>query len=297
MFESLVADRAQNRCTIEQAYRGIQAFVSENCDPKVVLQLDESLLAYMQAAVDSHECPLEFLEDLASYFQFYWSEKRWAIWLKLRDKSVNTMTKKQRKAAWERWQEDVAPQFTVRRLAELIARKARVPSFAPVTIFGSHCEPAGAFLGICSLPEAKGGCHAPSTPLRMLGGSARICDLWTRAEWASGAQLPPINPLRLCQPQTPAQHVRMVTFGLTGFAIFLITITAIAQATRAAQETIFSHSIVSALVSATVAGLVMFGIHQIAERTHDPLPTGVKTFGDLARMISVQTRKMNDRSL
>lgn len=288
MFESLVSHRGQTRYTVEQAFRGMQAFVAENCGDKVVLELDEPLITYMQAAVDSHECPLEFLEDLASYFQFEWSENRWAIWLKLRDKSLKAMTKKQQEVAWNNWKNDVAPQFTVRRLAELIARKARVASFEPVTIFGSHCEPAGIFLGLCGLPESKNGRHAPSTPLRAIGGSTRICELWTRAEWISGARLPAVKQLRLCQPQSLIQHVRMIAFGLAGFATFMVCGLAACAAFDAEPNT--PSFWLGPALGATAAGLAMLAIRRVAERVHNPLPEGVQTFGDLAKLIAAQGR-------
>ncbi|WP_152097777.1 hypothetical protein [Lacipirellula parvula] len=242
----------------------------------------------MLPAIGSHECPLEFLADLASYFQFEWSENRWAIWLKLRNKSLKAMTKAQREATWSSWKSDVAPQFTVRCLAELMARKASVPSFEPVTILGSHCEPAGIFLGLCGLPESRNGRYAPSTPLRALGGSTRICKLWARAEWISGARLPAVKQLRLCRPQNLIQHVRMVAFGLGGFATFIVSVFAAFAAFDAEPNT--SSFWLGPALGVTAAGLVMLAISRIAERVHDPLPKEVQTFGDLAKLIAAQGR-------
>lgn len=281
MFDSLTNERRQRRYTIEQAFRGIQAFMTENCGDKIVLELDAPLTTYEQAARDSHECPLQFLEDLARYFQFEWSESRWGIWLKLRDSSLKT--KKDRQAAWEHWQQTIAPQITVRMLAELVARKARVPSFEPVTILGSRCEPAGVFLGLCGLPEAKGGRYAPSTPLQNIKSSQRIRELWKRAEWINGVKLPKLQGPSAKRLHSAADAVQLATFCLAmPIAIGMGVVIGNAGGVYLGS------------FSGVVAFIASFGIGcNLAHRIHNPLLEGIERFGDLARLI-VEHRKQTN---
>lgn len=279
MFDSLTNERRQRRYTIEQAFRGIQAFVTENCGDKVVLELDAPLTTYEQAARDSHECPLQFLEDLARYFQFEWSESRWGIWLKLRDSSLKT--KKERQAAWEHWQQTIAPQITVRALAELVVRKAQVPSFEPVTILGSYCEPAGVFIGLCCLPEANGARFAPSTPLRAIKSSQRLRELWRRAEWINGVKLPKLQGPSAKRLHTAADAVQLATFCLVlpiaiGVGVFLGNAGGVSLGS----------------FGGVIAFIASFGIGcTLADRVHNPLPAGIERFSDLARLIVEQRQQ------
>ena len=275
MLQSLSEGR-QQQCTVEQAFRGIQAFVTTNCGPKIALELDEPLTTYEEAAILSRECPLAFLEDLADYFQFDWSQSRWMIWLKLHDKSLKT--EKQRLAAWDRWQREISPRITIRKLAELISRKAQVPSFEPITLFGSRCEPAGVFVGLCGLPEAGSLRCAPSTPLRVMRSSSRIRMLWQRAAWINGVPLPALEGPSAKRLRSAADLAMLTTYCLAlpiafGVGFF------------ASQ---FGYSLLTGLSGlAALVGALLLGEH-VADRLHDPLPQGVEQFGDLARLIAKQ---------
>lgn len=276
MFDSLVNDRRQSKYAVEQAFRGIQTFVTEHWGEDVILQLDDPLTAYIDAARNTHECPLLFLEDLAEYFQFQWSDRQWSVWLRLRDKSIRT--KKQRKEAWEKWQREVAPQFTVRKLTLLIARKARVPSFEPVTIFGSHCAPAGIFLGLCGLPEVGGARYAPSTPLNVMKSSYSLRELWKRAEWINGVKLPKLQKRSVMRPRSAADAVQLAAFCLA----LPIAIGVGILFGRSGSDLL-------AVFSGVVAFVASLGIGcRVADRIHNPLPEGIDCFGDLARLIVEQ---------
>jgi hypothetical protein len=214
---------------------------------------------------------------LASYFQFQWSEDRWAVWLQLRDDSLKT--KMQRQAAWEHWQQEVAPKFTVRKLAELIARKARVPSFEPVTIFGSRCELAGVFLGLCSLPEASNGHYAPSTSLRIIKSSRRLRKLWNRAEWINGVKLPTLDQPSKWRFGSWAGGLEL----LTSLIAIVVFITAFWRVGQLDWCFAFFAGCAAALIALVIGETVV-------DRVHNPLPCKIERFGDLARLI-VEQRK------
>jgi hypothetical protein len=179
------------------------------------------------------------------------------------------------------WQQEIAPRFTVRKLAELVARKARVPSFEPVTILGSRCEPAGAFLGLCSLPEARRQRLAPSTPLRAIRSSRRLRELWKRAEWINDVKLPQLaepSPWRFRSAADVAQLVVCCT-------------AAVAAAGSACLIWQIGTWFFAGL-AAVMAGIVTLIVGDaVVDRIHDPLPREVQRFGDLARLISAQRRR------
>jgi hypothetical protein len=273
MFESLVNDRRQTKYSVEQAFRGIQAFVTKNCGDSVVLALDEPLSTYMDAARDSHDCPLYFLEELANYFQFKWSEERWVVWLQLQGDKLKT--EEQRQTAWDHWLQEISPRFTVRALAKLIARKAQTASFEPVTIFGSRCAPAGVFLGLCGLPEAGARRHAPSTPLRAIKSSQRIRDLWKRAEWINGVKLPELHGPSAWRLRSAADLVQLAAVCL-----------ALPVAVGLGIVVGGSAGVFLGSFSGAVAFVALLCVcHHVADRIHNPLPEGIERFGDLARLI------------
>ena len=287
----LLCSRARSRpirFTDDQVLRGVQAFFHEHCGDMVIVHPEASVLDYEQAAKDSHECPLEFLADLASYFQLEWNEARWYVWLKL--KAGANLPKRQRQEFWEKWKRDVAPTITVRRLAEYIARHAPAISFEPVAVLGRNCSTAGVFEGLCGCPEVNSMRVAPSTPLRELGGSSKICDFWARAEWSSGVALPPVRRLRLWSPRSVYEHVRMVILAIIAFAVFFSTIILMAALLDPDMSAVESNSFFGGAVGFAAGALVLLGFNVLLERMHNPLPAEVGTFGDLARLIDRRRR-------
>jgi hypothetical protein len=253
------------RYTVEQVFRGMQAFVTDHCGADVVLELDKPITEYEQSARDSHECPLEFLAHMASEFGLSWGEARWMIWLKLRDKTART--KRQRSQAWIRWQREVGPTITVRDLAAYIARHSAGQSLAPATVFGVTCAKAGVFLGMCRMPEVAGEHVAPSTPLMSLRSSTRVRNLFRRLAWVSGSPLP-----ALPGPDESAPWV------LAFLAVPLIAVISVAAA-------FVSSPIVCGMAGMIACTATLWCGWRVADRTHDPLPAGVQTFGDLARLV------------
>lgn len=257
------------RYTVEQVLRGIQAFVESNCGRGVVISPDASVLRYQKAAADSHECPLLFLEDMARYFGLEWGERRWIIWLKLRDR---TKTKAAREAAWQHWQQEIGPTILVRDLAQLIAARAVAPTFEPATVLGRRCAAAGVFLGICSLPEVGQQRLPPSAPLRTLGRSSTICQLWKRAEWISGAPLPAVRPASVRRLTSLADWLKAGTFG-AAIAIVIACCLLVDWP-------------LCMLVGGVFGCLILWAGCEVVDHVDDPLPAHVRTFGDLAKLIA-----------
>jgi hypothetical protein len=263
------------RYSVEQVLRGMQAFVTEHCGPEVVLDPDKSVNEYREAAAESHECPLEFLSHMASCLNLERNEGRWLAWLKLRGEA--SWSKRQREEAWEAWQRDVAPALTVRALAEYVARRAVGQSLAPATVFGVTCAKAGVFLGVCDMPEVAGLRVAPSTPLRVLHRSSRIQNLWRRLEWVSGVKLPTTR--------------RFEAAGMSSLGDATWALTCLASPIVGILAAIGTYDVMggACVVSALLAGFgSLIGGWCAADRLHNPLPQGIVSFGDLARLVATR---------
>lgn len=261
----------RTRFTTEQVLRGIQAYVFDEVDGKLIIDSEASVNDYREAITKSHECPLFFLTELAAYFGFRYGEDRWIVWLNLTD------TK--RRQGWEHWQDVTSKALTVRKLAEHIARYAPGTSMAPVTVFGVHCAPAGAFRGICELPEIGGRRVAPSTPIAQTLGGSRIVGLWNRAAWISGTTLPTLKRTPWWSLTSLANWIDAIGFGLASIATVAVLM-GIGTATGSGWAAV--------IVALPVLISVLGATHAASDRCCNPLPDGVETFGDLARLVAAR---------
>ena len=279
-MRSLARNDNRRRFSVDQVLAGIEYFLSDHCGESVVLDPEKSVLAYEEEArayVDF--CPLEFLCGLAEYFQLDWRSRRWIVWLGLSEAS-KTRGNKAKAEAYERWEKEIAPGRKVRDLAQLIANRAPCISFEPVTIFGNNCGPAGAFYGLCQLPEVQEGCHGPSTPLRSVLGAWSCSEFWNRVEWISGKRLPKLSDMQWHERPLRTQVSGMMIHGSSLLAA------TIAATFLAIHGWIFFAGLAAFL-------LVMAGKyfdHAVQYRLDDPFPEDVKTLGDLARLICAQAQ-------
>ncbi|WP_425400452.1 hypothetical protein [Aeoliella sp.] len=265
----------RTRFTTEQVLRGIQAYVELDVDKELVIDPDASVNDYRQAIEDSHECPLCFLEMLAEYFGFQYSETRWAVWLKI--KSPPGLSKSERKRAWEHWQEVTSKTITVRKLAEHIADHAPGTSMKPATVFGVECAPAGVFRGLCQLPEVRGKRVAPSTRISQVMGCSKIEEMWGRAKWISGSNLPMLKRNPWWSLRSPADWIDAV-------GQCLAIVVALATLIYIGLETDSAFYAFAAAVP--TLGILLILTYCASDTQRNPLPEGVTTFGDLARLIA-----------
>lgn len=248
--------------------RGIQAFVFEEVDEKLVIDPEASVNDYRDAIDKSHECPLFFLTELATYFGFRYGEDRWVAWLNLADA--------RHKQGWEHWQSVTSRTITVRKLAEHIVRHVPGASMEPVTVFGVHCAPAGVFRGICELPELGGRRIAPSTPIAKTLRGSRIVSLWSRAAWISGAALPTLKRTPWWSLTSLANWIDAIGLGLTSIATVTVLM-GVGIATGSGWAAV--------LVAIPILFAMLVTTHCASDSCCNPLPDGVATFGDLARLI------------
>ncbi|QDU57839.1 hypothetical protein [Aeoliella mucimassa] len=260
--------------TTEQVLRGIQAYVTEHVDEELVLHPDASVSKYYDDVKESHDCPLWFLMELSDYFGFKSNERHWIVWLKL--PLSQWVSPSEGKRLWQDWQDETSRKITVRKMAEFIARRAPGASFDPVTVFGVHCRPAGAFRGLCDLPELQGKRVGPSTSIFGQLGNSKTRTLWGRAGWASGFVLPALR-------KTASEAWLETSYGVS---LFVAAVLAIAAAFLLIWDDIFPAMWMVAVAAIGLPAIVLCFLGSIADQFRNPLPEGITTFGDLARLIS-----------
>lgn len=165
-----------------------------------------------------------------------------------------------------RWEADVKPRLTFRRLAEWIAARTPMPSFEPVSIAGRECRPAGAFYGVVATVQNMHWWQ----PLR-IGPSQRLRDhlrgklldqVWRRLNLYCNGDLGHL--------QFPFARLG----GSITVAAFLSAIIG-SLALVAADKAICITALVPACFFVGAGGIRM--IH-----AGDPLPRHIQTFRDLA---------------
>ncbi len=167
------------------------------------------------------------------------------------------------------WEREVAPKLTYDALADFIADRVPLISFAPIEIAGHRCAKAGAFFGVREI-IGRG-----SSARRRFAPSTTICSELTRSEvehvWNSMAWMCPSPPpaLRTCWSDRIASSAFLWVFAMagTGFAFLC-----------AGEPDLF---LVFCVV--TLIGLVPY---LLLRRFEKPLPDGIETFGDLARRLA-----------
>ncbi len=269
----------RTRFTTEQVLRGIQAYVYEHVDDKLVLDPYASVNEYREAVEESHECPLAFLSMLAEYFGFQFSERRWIVWLRL--PNGKGLSKAQRGRLWEAWQKRTAHELTVRKLAEHIADLAPGTSMEPATVFGVPCAPAGVFHGLCKLPEVVGKRVGPSTQIGKVLGGWKIEQLYGRAEWISDTSLPPLKRNPWWSLSSPSNWVDGIGLG-TAILAALGALIYVGVVTESAFW--------GFVVAVPTLAVILLIVSACSDAIRNPLPDGITTFGDLARLIADQER-------
>jgi hypothetical protein len=163
-----------------------------------------------------------------------------------------------------RWEQDAKPLLTFRRLSQWLADRIEVPSLAPINIAGRDCGPAGAFVGIAEVVDRLApGVRFP--PQSRIGDHIRgkhLRQLWSRLNLRVDGKLPPLdrpywNPGRLLIAATYA--MLLVVIGLTGANYY---------------EWL------------SVAFVLLNGVGLRVSCSWDPLPPQIKTFRDLAYLMS-----------
>ncbi len=172
----------------------------------------------------------------------------------------------------DEWEKTIAPRLTFRALAEFIREKLKPISFEPLTILGKPCLTAGVFRGLERLTEQidpKVRPFAPSTPIRARLRGFRLRCCWSKLQWIMEDQLP--DPPRITLTSGNCLHSLLVKLG-AGLLIYLW---------RRDWEGALAGIVTTISLFIPMGILVAF----INDRLN-PLPKGIETFGDLARVLA-----------
>jgi acyl carrier protein len=169
----------------------------------------------------------------------------------------------------KQWEAEVGPRCTFGALADFIVRHVPPVSFDAVAQFGTNCATAGAFRGIELVarqirPDL--GALRPSTPIRDRLRGRKLDTFWNRVRWMSGDALPPLH--------APWRHGLRRAVLVAFLALLAGLVLSLAHGTWTWL-----------VLSATGFALLRLSL-EVAVYCESPLPSGIDTFGDLARLLA-----------
>jgi acyl carrier protein len=203
----------------------------------------------------------DVIHDIEELFDFHCPEEEWRRFL---GSDVHDP---------DEWQETVGPHFTFGGLAELIIENTDAISLGPTLVLGQSCKTAGVFSGIEQLAQRimpKVALFTPNTLIRSRFRGRRLDELWCKLRWMSLDRLPPLS-----RPKYGSVFSWNLLIG--GGAILLAIAWGLIP--------IFSWRLLYAI-------FFLVGLYYAAAAFYfisNPLPKGISTFGELARVIADDT--------
>lgn len=195
------------------------------------------------------------------------------------------------------WEAKYARDFTFGRVADLLARRASITRLQPMTICGSTCLAAGAF----QIVERESRqfttdkrAFGPSTPILERIHPRRVPQFWDRVRLHNPSQMPRFDPNRgrgiTAFPESSSGIALCLFIAALGSAALSDLAGLRAYVGTVMYALIFAGATLMATVTLAM-GLILLGNSIDALRLRwraewGMLPAGVKTFGDLARLIA-----------
>jgi hypothetical protein len=198
----------------------------------------------------------DVIDELEQHFGFHCSIDDWKGFFRFDVEPVTFET-------------EIGPRLTFGALAQFIADRAPAVSIGAVTVLGNPCRPAGAFLGIqkiASQVKPRIEPFAPSTQIRdrLRGGALK--SFWERLRWIAENRIPALSP------SWSRTRERVAVIGVMVFIAGLF-------ATWALSSSFY-------VVAGLLIALVLWAAGVIYMHVVNPLPKGVETFGDIARLVA-----------
>jgi acyl carrier protein len=247
--------------TQEQILSGIRILWREmlNCDSPI--NPDMSLIAQLkdEGIFDDIDFA-DMLFRLEILFGFKCRMKEWEHFLGFDIRDINE------------WERTLAPRLTFRALADFVRERLEPIALEPVSLLGKPCLTAGIFRGLQQLAEQidpKVRQFAPSTPIRSRLRGFRLQLFWSRLRWMIEDQLPP---------------PRQFTFRSRGFFHSLLF-----KLGAGLLIALWKRDLTGLLegIGVTFTLFIPLGVIVAFINTHlNPLPKGIETFGDLARVLA-----------
>jgi len=257
--------------------RAVNDYVGKDCELKYHDRIDETLeLAGIRFFEELGYC--EFEDVLRKHTGVRLDENDWSYL-----SGINHCK------SMDEWEARYAASFTFERLVEFISRRLNLPTVDDVTILGRSCKSAGAFFAIQEVIKADWPTLqpvAPSTPIvQRFVVINDLISVWAKFQVMSHGRLPDLqigmvgNAIQNAMWPLGCFFALPVAGGMLGLLQGLNLGTPI--------------SVLGAIVSVP---LLFWGMHLIqrifdsyqraTRRTAIRLPNGIRTFGDVARIIA-----------
>jgi hypothetical protein len=166
------------------------------------------------------------------------------------------------------WETRIAPGFTFGALADWMAKRAEGVSLSAINVLGRKCATAGAFYGIEDVARQVSP-HVvrfgPSTPIQKRLRGRALSRFWRRLRWMTCDALPMLRT-----PKTAVAWDVLLLVSLVLIPLWLAVEVGAAEAFFAAIGILVFGLIVSIVVTCVT----------------NPLPAGIRTFGELARRVA-----------
>lgn len=253
------------RYSQEQILSGIRIFWRERLNCESPFDPDMSFVAQLKAQhmysnidFDDVACGLGWLFGLTCS----WEEWEFFLGKHIQDDSE--------------WEKTIAPKLTFRALADFIRERLNPISLEPMTLLGKPCLTAGVFRALEKLAKQikpKINCFAPSTPIRARLRGIRLHCFWSQLRWMIEDQLPP-------PPHIPFRSWYFLNRLLVKLNVKLGIGLLIALLTKDVKGLLAGAAVTCALFI-PVGVLAAF-----INARMNPLPEGIETFGDLARVLA-----------
>lgn len=169
----------------------------------------------------------------------------------------------------EEWENLVGQHLTFGVLAQFIAERAPAVSFQPVTVMGSECRPAGVFFGLQSLTKKynkRAFRFAPSTKIINVLRGLSLEQFWDELQWMTEHGVPVLPGSWRNIERWGYLFSSLIVFSMIPLALWGL------------------HPV--ALVAMSVCALMGWLASSLYKNWVNPLPSGIRTFRDLAVLIA-----------
>ncbi|HEY7428299.1 MAG TPA: hypothetical protein VH682_28960 [Gemmataceae bacterium] len=250
-----------NTFTQEQVLSGIRILLRESLGCESPFNADMSIHHYFQTekSWDGVDI-LEFVCEIEDLFGFNCSGKEWYSFFGVPIRDA------------EEWEKTVAPRLTFRALADFILERLNPIAFEPVNLLGKPCLTAGVFRGLERLAvevNPRVARFAPSTPIRQCLRGVRLHRFWNRLRWMLEDQIP------------PPPEIQLSSRGLLHSLVFKLGVGVAIALWKRDLSGVFA-GILTTFALLIPLGIIVGFINQRL----NPLPEGIETFGDLARVLT-----------
>jgi len=252
------------KLTEQQALAGLNQVWKSICDDPstfVAVAPDDNVIDRFRADVNDSLGEVSLYCEIAAQFDHQLSDRQLQSWFSggLYDPYGKGL---------EQWERDVKPTLTFRNMARLLAEHSIVPSFAPINVAGRMCGPAGAFMGIIDTISgiSPGLRFAPSNRILDHVPRSELECVWQRLNLHVSGALP-----KLRFPYKSIGDAFLLAAILVGFAGGMIL--------GFSEQFVLAVALVFRCIVAGRWGAKL-------SRSGDPLPPDIKTFRDLAYVMS-----------